>query len=523
MENNFNTSTHAIRNFGSLTSVASKSIQTKHSASQVPSGANTELVAWYEQAYAYYNAVMAGDPNTPKPSAEAWNNFIQQMQWAAGQLGYGQPQAWDPMPRGAMAQAQPQLSVPAGANVGVMDNIVWTEAKADILFDGQHPTHDIWSNEVSIKVPSLSAQVTSELTTDTRLNPHEEVMKIVVRDSATGQESVYFVHDYEDATIKIQSPQEGQLEDLSNLVAWEKFDAAAKRDTSRPEASLEGVVQPDGSIVYEPEFSGETVDFFAQGGEDQQHIVYADANISVRPSDEVEIHQGKDSMILVMVKHRDGSIDYYEVQKGYKVNINANSEYVSILGKNTAEVPESLAERVTINGDTSQVGEASSDSDIDADKIIEDFISATGLNNETQLMNALKSAKYDFDNIEAFKKALKDGSFPGKLDAKFGEFLFTLDKEIQNAWNKSGVDGAGVTKRMVELLQILMPNEIVTALSTSKGGKYEGAFTITGKRYDWMVYGNNPIEILENLSDDEDVVKGALAPNDEPILAGAVI
>lgn len=384
MENNLNASTHGIRNYGSLSLLASKSLQANQAVAQAQPGANAELIAWYEQAYAYYNAVMAGDSNTPKPSTEAWNGFLQQMQWAAGQLGYGQQRAWDPMQGGAMAQAQAQLSVPAGASVGVMDNIVWTETKADILFDGQHPTHDIWSNEVSIKVPSLSAQVTSELTTDTRLNPHEEVMKIVVRDSATGQESVYFVHDYEDATIKIQSPREGQLEDLSNLVAWEKFDATAKRETSRPEASLEGVVQKDGSIVYEPEFSGETVDFFAQGGEDQTHLIYADANISVRPSDEVGVRLAKDGSVQVRVTHRDGSEDYYIVQKGYKVNVNVNPEYVYMEGKKTAEIPASLSARVTLNGepnknpvDFNAIGDAVSGAVADA--VGKEIVDASGL------------------------------------------------------------------------------------------------------------------------------------------------
>ncbi|MFO1462888.1 MAG: hypothetical protein U1F66_03865 [bacterium] len=507
MENNLNTSTRGIRNLEAFAPVAAKSLQAQQAASQGPAAANADLVQWYEQAYAYYNAVLAGDPNTPHPSAEAWNSFLQQMNWAAAQLGYGQPQAWDPtaaaMQGGAPMAGHSQLGLPQGASLGTMDNIVWTNEKAEIRFDGQSATHDIWSNDVAVTVDSLSAHVTSEITTDTRLNPPEEVLKIIVKDPATGGESVYFVHDYEDAKVKVQTSEQSQLEDASGRTEWEKFDPTAKAKTSKPEASIEGEVRADGAIVYEPEFSGETVDFFAQGGKDQEHIVYADANITVRPSDKVEVHQGSNEMILVMVKHRDGSIDYYEVQKGYKVNVNANAEYISILGKKTAEVPESLTDRVTINGKTSQIEETTSETGIDADSIVQNLIDTAGLNSPEQLMNALKSAGYDFEKIEDFKKALKDGSFPGALaDPKFGEFLYILDKEIQTAWQKPGIDGQGVTNRIAELIQILMPNEIVSALSDTKEG-YEGSFSVTGKRYNWHVYGNRHIDVLAEAADTE--------------------
>src|SRR5690606_19213059 len=107
-----------------------------------------------------------------------------------------------------------------------------------------------------------------------------------------------------------------------------KFTGGAEGAGSKPDASIEGVVQEDGTILYEPEFAGGTIDFWANPGESQTHVVYSDANISVKPSDEVVVTQKPDGTIEVAVKHKDGSTDTYLVQKGYKVNVNANAEYI---------------------------------------------------------------------------------------------------------------------------------------------------------------------------------------------------
>ncbi|HEX5033370.1 MAG TPA: hypothetical protein VFW62_02715, partial [bacterium] len=306
------------------------------------------LVQWLEQATAYYNAVMAGDPSTPAPSQQEWNEFLAQLQWAQQQLGYGQ-QAWDPSlggmgggaPLGGPQQGQTNQF---GGMAGTMDNWVYTNGKSQIGFTG-NGTHDIWSNEFILDVAPVSAQVTIEMTTDTRFQPPEEVAKIVVTDPATGTEAVYFVHDFDPAagdTIKINTPDASQLNDAGGIATWGEFSQVV--EGSKPESSIPGEEQPDGSLLYEPEFSGEIVDFWAQPGEDQKHVVYADANISVKPSDTVEFSANFGGDVIVKVKHSDGSTDTYIVKKGYNVNVNVNEEYIE------GDIPSSLADRITING-----------------------------------------------------------------------------------------------------------------------------------------------------------------------------
>lgn len=322
-----------------VSSLGTKALGTSH---------DSALVAWYEEAYAYYNAVISGDPNTPRANPQEWNNFLTQMEWAAGQLGYAAPQgrAWNPMGAGQGPGLGDPMHVPPpqGAKRGVMDNWVYSEETAAITFADGNSTNDIWSNKVKIDVPSLSAKIRSEITQDTRLSPPERVLKITVTDPATQTQSVYFVHDFEDAEIEIRSPEQHQVTiSGGSHVTWSEF---SKADSSgKPDASIEGILDPEtGNIIYEPEYAGDTVDFFSNPGKDQTHVVYADANISVKPSDQVKLEDGPGGQIVVTVTHRDGSKDTYKVHKGYQVNVNVNEEYIE------GEIPASIQGRVTING-----------------------------------------------------------------------------------------------------------------------------------------------------------------------------
>lgn len=145
-------------------------------------GADPALVEWYEQASAYYNAVMSG--SEAKPSQSEWKEFLDQYNWAKQQLG-GQ-----------------------GGGKGTA---IHRSPKVRLSFVGVGGTHDIWSNDVTIAVTSVSARVSCEITVDTRTQPPEKVVKIVVTDPATGATAIYFVHDYEDASINVKTPKPGQV------------------------------------------------------------------------------------------------------------------------------------------------------------------------------------------------------------------------------------------------------------------------------------------------------------------------
>lgn len=458
---------------------------------------SAELVSWYEQAYAYYNAVMAGDPNTPRPSAEAWQSFLDQMQWAAGQLGYQSAgQSWNPEVGMAGAQGSLGQGAPEGAILGTMDNVVWNQPKAHIVAQNDPRAQDIWSNEVTLDVPSLSAQVTSEITTDTRLSPPETVLKIVVKDPATGMESCYFVHDYEDAHIELRTPEQKQIQDATGgLVSWKQYEASTPTDGARPDASIEGVEQGDGTIVYEPEYSGETVDFWANPGANQVHVVYANANISVKPSDEVTVQEmADDGSITVIVKHNDGSTDTYRIEKGYSVNVNVNEEYITLAGQaGTEGVPESYDGRVALNGGAENSEDPSWKN---PETIIASLLEMTGRpsgeQGEMQLLAALKSSGWDEfqgitdakEGMEKLAQLISEGKFPGDLNEnmqKLIDLAEILQPSLKDRSDKQGTKA--FLEGMGEILQLLMPDHIISVYTdpTSKN-PWKGSLSVDGKK-----------------------------------------
>src|SRR5262249_42073561 len=127
--------------------------ETKADATQTGGGPDPALVQWYQQAYAYYQSVSSGQEAQPDPAS--WQNFLSQMQWAAGQLGLGQgQQAWDPssgqgaMPGGAGGMPGAQ-QVPQGASLGTQNNVVYNSPSATINAEGDTRVQDVWSNDVN--------------------------------------------------------------------------------------------------------------------------------------------------------------------------------------------------------------------------------------------------------------------------------------------------------------------------------------------------------------------------------------
>ena len=511
--------------FSGVSTPAFKSLQyaptpSTTSKGLVQPGASTTqdpaLIQWYEQANAYYSAVMAGDPDTPKPTEMEWNDFLAQLQWAQSTLGYGAGAggALGPMGGGAVGGAygapQGPQSNQFGGMSGTMDNWVYTDATAKIGFTG-NGTHDIWSNDVTIEVAPVSGKVTVEQTNDTRSNPAESVVKVTVTDPATGTQAVYFIHDFDPTKDKlnIKTPEEGQItSDGTGYAVWGEFKAGGASDpNSKPDASIEGEEISENTFRYEPEFAGDTVDFWAnpsEAGITQTHVIYADANINVKPSDEVNV-EGPDAngMITITVNHDggppDGSADVYQVQKGYNANINQKAEYISEGGTPIGEDGidnADLEKRVTING---VAGNTAAEGAIDPDAVVSSLLEGSD-RNENQLMSALEAAGYNYDSIEEFKEAIANEEFPGTPDTKLANFLSILDADF-----KEGIDGydqkvadckpdsekknelEDANDRLVELLQILYPNAIISSGTTDQS---KAGFSINGEDYSWTSNGD---------------------------------
>ncbi len=338
-----------------------------------------ELSTWYEQAYTYYNAVMSGAEAAPDRGA--WEEFLRQMQWAHGQLTNSSP-AWDPMAGG---QGNPQgispqeASDPFGGRRGPNGTWVHSEPSAKFGFTG-NDTRDVWSNDITIQVAPVSGKVKVEKTTDTRVSPAEEVLKITVQDPATGTEATYFIHDYQDADIRIETPQENQVENLTGQVDANgkptlykvgNFKPGSNSSDSEGQSSVEGelVEGTDNHYLYEGRV-GQPLVFRPEGGREEEiHEIYGDATISTRPSDHVTVSKGMPGEAeghTVTVTHRDGTVDKFYIHKGYEVNLQAKPEYITWVAGNEPtppvegeheEVPDAFKDQFSLNG--SEVGEGS--------------------------------------------------------------------------------------------------------------------------------------------------------------------
>ena len=114
-------------------------------------------------------------------------------------------------------------SNPFSGTAGTQGNMVYNDEKVRIGFSGEG-VHDIWSNNFTLDVAPASAKVTVEKTQDTRFKPPENVIKITVRDPATGKESVYFLHNIDSIeSIKINTPNAKNVTDLTRSVNVGKF------------------------------------------------------------------------------------------------------------------------------------------------------------------------------------------------------------------------------------------------------------------------------------------------------------
>jgi len=528
----------------------SKTLSTQSvQAKALGSGAsNPDLVSWYEQAYEYYNAVISGQEAQPDPSA--WQSFMDQMQWAANQLGYSAPQqAWDPMassgdpstgsdPFGGSSDSPPSTNE-FGGNMGTMGNYTYTDATASVGFT-PGATNDIWSNDVTIPIPSLAAKVTSEITTDTRLSPPEQVLKVIVSDSATNTQAVYFVHDYQDATVSVQTPSQTQLTDSTGgLVQWSTYtdpttagDAAANAVTDRtPETNA------DGTETYVGNGPADVIDFDyskrANGDAAGVYDVQSNSNFVFKNDDEVTITKEPDDSkgydYALTVKHSDGTVDEYHLHKEYTCQLNGIPEHLSFINGDTTSnakedpnnanqmiVPDGFSDCFTVNGLTSvsqKDATAAADKNADYPKIVQDLAALmSGVSQSDlgkQLYDTFKNdlKKYDKDgdhklSASEMKKAVDEGAFPplrptgdlisflAKHDPKLKNYLGQV-KDAKN-YKDYIVAMNAACDRLAKLLGALYPgHKIKVAHSNPKYWWQANDMTFDGDRFEPICGGES--------------------------------
>ena len=337
-----------------------KSLQQSSSPKALGGSQNTSLASWYEEAHAYYQKVQSGQETMPDVST--WNEFLNQMRWAYDQLMVQSGPVWDPM---AFQSASPDLPGetqvdPFGGTRGTHNNWTHTHEKTEIGFTGEE-RRDIWSNEIDLDIAPLSAQVQVVKVMDENIEPPEEVLKVLVKDGATGTQATWVIHDYQDAQIRINVPDvEDQVEDLTELnpspFTVAKFEEGSLAPKN-PVANIPGTPLEDreNATLYEG-YADERVEFrlepYGVDGEVQTHVVYGDTSIFTRPTDEVAVTQGENGETLVTVTHRDGSQDILEVQEGYDVQVFAREETLTLDGQDFGSlenIPEAYGELLSIN------------------------------------------------------------------------------------------------------------------------------------------------------------------------------
>jgi len=333
---------------------ASKSLGTKNLGGNVGAGStpnsNSELSNWYEQATVYYSAVLQGSEH---PDPQAWQGFLQELQWAADQLHVNQ-QFDTPQNQGSPAPAAAQPD-PFGGVPGTMGNTVYNQGDdIHVGFVG-NGNYDVWTKNFTLDVAPRSAKVTVEDTTDSRTQPPEAVVKITVQDPATGTTATYFVHDAADTNVTINTPGEASQVTNASVNPNVKIGKFQKDATTESQSSVPGepVTGETNAWSYEAETVDQTLEFTPKAGENETHYVVGNSDISVPVSSKVQVGSSDkaDYDYKVTVTHKDGSTDTYYVRKEFTTNINAVKDYVTFDGAGEAgEVPTDLDKIFTVNG-----------------------------------------------------------------------------------------------------------------------------------------------------------------------------
>ncbi len=177
-----------------------------------------QQASWYQEAYAYYNAVAAGE--IERPSEEQWNEFLNQMNWVYSQLnGYSGGDTSDvgfDGEQGFSEQSRGPAINEFGGVEGPNQNWVYDSPESEITAQPDGMRHDVYGFTNTLNVPSASGKVTHEITSD-GLEPAGRVLKVVVT-TAQG-ESVYYYHNWEspDFKLDIKVPQTSQVTGSADL------------------------------------------------------------------------------------------------------------------------------------------------------------------------------------------------------------------------------------------------------------------------------------------------------------------
>lgn len=342
-------------------------------------GVDPALAQWYEQAYVYYqewaNQVAQGQFPPELANPQAWNEFLNQMEWAASQLGLaGGQQNVDPG-QGYQASYQQQSGIPQNPN-GIPSgpggqNYIANMAKNELNFYGDnsanYPT-DVWG-DFTLNVAQQDASV------DVSMGVHpktgETVMIIKVTSPALGKEAVYYVHDT-DAEIKVNMADQSKFNSSANIASPVILGEFKPNTGGKGKAGDQPDRMEDEVGIYEEKAS---VNLSPRDGEDTENEIYANKKVSIdtKPTSEVTVENSADGeWITVTVKNGDET-DVYKIKK-YEGQIidfpNASPDQITGLDENSIEDLQQKGDvenavTITLDG-TAAVAEAQYEDTVEA-------------------------------------------------------------------------------------------------------------------------------------------------------------
>lgn len=427
--------------------------QVQHKALGNTQESSGDLAAWYEDAYAYYQAVQNG--SEPMPDQTAWQKFLNQMNWAYQQLwGGGTGGTWDPMAGGGTPTGPSENSF--GGVMGPNGEWVYTQKDVNIGV-GEGDVHNIFGFRNNIYIASTAAKAT--LVKVTEGDPPQDIYKLVVVDEATGQEEVFYfenIEDIENITIHAANPNGVDIQVTDDRISVEEFDGVDLSSGS-PNGMPEGATIEGDTAIHE----GLHNEFYPPFGNISHHEVWGPADISVKGSDLVEITEKFDGTHIVKVTSRDGEVTTFTIMPGNPVNINCNPYQATFKRgphgrgrQNGADgVPEGF-NGVSLNGQSTPI----EDNDVDGESEIE-------LSEEVlDLLDYLEIDPSEAGIDQAFLNGLN--SMPPSVDVL--RWLIQKDPVLAQRLNAAKDDPDSphkqrqVNERVAELLSHLYPQESIS-------------------------------------------------------------
>jgi hypothetical protein len=301
-----------------------------------------------------YDSILAGTSDLSQTDQQT---FMQWWTWSMDQI-HAASSGFDPLAAGELndpfgGELASSAVIPEGAQPGPNGNAVFRTGTATTTYSPTSMPIDVLSDEFTLNVDIKVQDVSVEKTMDTRLNPPEEVIKIIVKDPySEPSETVYFVHEM-DAKLNINTiGGEGVTVngEIPNVTVGSYSEASTSEVT---ESSIPGepVKDAEGKDVahafyYEAEVGMDgiaAVNFSARAGEDEIHDVVGAGNISMPLSSWANVETGSFASpdgftnfdYKVTVTHKDGSTDtfYLQAKKDFTHNINGLSENVKWNGQ----------------------------------------------------------------------------------------------------------------------------------------------------------------------------------------------